>query len=773
MILSDIWDQLKRRRVTRVVIAYAASFFVVLQMADLVFEPLGFPETAFRVLLFLGIAGFPLAVAVAWAFDATPEGVKETSTERESGPRRSAVLVVGVSLIVAIGVGYWQFSDRHSSSGDGPVDVDENLIAVIPFRVSSTDDRVTILQEGVIDMLAPMLPGEPRIVDPGAMVSAWRRLISDDQKVLSESQAVSLASDLGAGRALVGSIVGGGEGFAMNARLLHVPTGEAVGDATVDGSADRLRESVSQLAGQVLSMEAGIDQGQVDYLDDVPMDALQAYLEGRRAYRQTAYVEARGAFSRALDIDSTFALAALGAVDAVQMGLDADRFNFGARARRLLVQNLDRLPHRDRDFVKILLDYSSTRLSAVERVNKGQELVRRFPDKAEAWYLYGDAFFHAQYRVAESDWGRQALEAFDRAIEIDPGLMVVDQHRAFDIYLSDDTVGLRALVASEARSDVMSESVILARAAMAYMLGDPESLEWFEASLETLPFPAAQLVASVAAWPTATVPTRLVDRIFDHMERSAFSEADHRQALMQRYAYLRNGGRAAEADEQLRLIEAEYGPRPDSWVSAYLYWDGLRESAVAAVPELEAQINGDKGPITYADGGQIACMLELWRLREGDHSTVASTIERLRAGADDPDPAHGQNALCALTLETIAADRKGSPSADRLVDQLVQVLDKGPAQRPNWVSLEAAWMLEDRGDFVAAARVAGYVSGTDPYPFAASTVHREAARLSLAASDTAKAVHRFKWYITARPDPDPEFLVLDREMEAMMGVPRR
>ena len=326
-------------------IAYAASFFVVLQMADLVFEPLGFPETAFRVLLFLGIAGFPLAVAVAWAFDATPEGVKETSTERESGPRRSAVLVVGVSLIVAIGVGYWQFSDRHSSSGDGPVDVDENLIAVIPFRVSSTDDRVTILQEGVIDMLAPMLPGEPRIVDPGAMVSAWRRLISDDQKVLSESQAVSLASDLGAGRALVGSIVGGGEGFAMNARLLHVPTGEAVGDATVDGSADRLRESVSQLAGQVLSMEAGIDQGQVDYLDDVPMDALQAYLEGRRAYRQTAYVEARGAFSRALDIDSTFALAALGAVDAVQMGLDADRFNFGARARRLLVQNLDRLPH--------------------------------------------------------------------------------------------------------------------------------------------------------------------------------------------------------------------------------------------------------------------------------------------------------------------------------------------------------------------------------------------------------------------------------------------
>lgn len=658
----------------------------------------------------------------------------------------------------------------HSSEA-GPLD--ENLIAVIPFRVSSTDDRVTILREGVIDMLAPMLPEEPRIVDPGAMVSAWRRLVSDDREVLSESQAVSLAGDLGAGRALVGSIVGGGESFAMNARLLDVSTGEAVGDATVDGSADRLRESVSQLAGQVLSMEAGVDKGQVDYLNDVPMDALQAYLEGRRAYRQTAYVEARGAFSRALDIDSTFALAALGAVDAVQMGLDADRFNFGARARRLLVQSLDRLPQRDRDFVEIWLDYSGTRISAVERVEKGQELVRRFPDKAEAWYLYGDAFFHAQYRVAESDWGRQALEAFDRAIELDPGLRVVDQHRAFDIYLSDDTVGLRALVASEASSDVMSESVIMARAAMAYILGEPEALEWFEANLESLPFPAAQLVAAVAAWPTATVPTRLADRIFDQMERSAFAEADHRQALLQRYAYLRSGGRGAQADEQLRVIEAEYGPRPDSWVSAYLYWDGLRESAVAAVPRLEARIDEGNGPITYADGGQSACILELWRLREGDTSTVTSTIERLRAGADDPDPAHGHNALCALTLETIAADRKDSPGADGLLNQLVQVLDEGPAQRPNWVSLEAAWMLEDRGDVGAAARVAGYVSGTDPYSFAASTVHREAARLSLAAGDSAKASHRFQWYITARPDPDPEFIALDSEMRATMGVPPR
>ena len=773
MMPNDIWDQLKRRRVTRVVIAYAASFFVVLQMADLVFEPLGFPETAFRVLLFLGIAGFPLAVAVAWAFDATPEGVKETSTERESGSRRSGVLVVGVSLIVAIGVGYWQFSDRHSSSGDGPVDVDGDLIAVTPFRVSSTDERVTILKEGVIDMLAPMLPGNPRIVDPGAMVSAWRRLVSDDQEVLSESQAVTLAGQLGAGRALVGSIVGGGESFAINARLLSVPSGEVVGNATIDGSSDRLRESVSQLASQVLSMEAGVDQGQVDYLDDVPMDALEAYLEGRRAYRRTAYVDARASFSRALDIDSTFALAALGAVEAVDMGMDANRFDFGFRARHLLSQNLDRLPPRDREFVEIRMEYANNRLSAEEKVRKGQELVRRFPDKAEAWYLYGDAFFHAQTRVAAEDWGARATEAFDRAVEIDPGLMVVDQHRILQFFVSRDTVGLRGLVESEAGSDAISENVILARALMAYMLDDPQSLEWFEANIETLPFASAQLIAVVAAWPNATVPSKHIDRVFAHMERSALAEADHRQTLLQRHAYLRSGGRAVEADEQLRFIEAEYGPRPDLWVGAYLYWDGVRESAETALPALEEQIDRDLSSIMWTDDAEGACLLELWRLREGDTSSVAATIERLLSGADDLDPAHGQNALCALTLRAVAADRDNLANADSLLAELVEVLDQGASWRRNWMSLEAAWMLEERGDLEAAARVSGYVSGVDPYSFAASTVHREASRLALAAGDTVEAVHRFRWYITARPDADPSPLRLDRQMADVLGVPRQ
>jgi len=238
--------------------------------------------------------------------------------------------VIGAAVALAGAVGLWQL--RSGPEGVVADGVDTGLIAVVPFRVASADERVTILREGVVDMLSPIFSVSPRTVDSGAMISAWRREAGEGEADLSEGQAVELARNLGAGRVLVGSVVGTGENFALNARLLRVPGGEVIGDASVDGSTGTLRETISTLAAQILSMEAGVARGQVDYLDDVPIEALQAYLEGRRLYRRNSYAEAREAYLRALSVDTTFALAALGVVEALEMGTDADRFNTRARA---------------------------------------------------------------------------------------------------------------------------------------------------------------------------------------------------------------------------------------------------------------------------------------------------------------------------------------------------------------------------------------------------------------------------------------------------------
>jgi hypothetical protein len=132
----------------------------------------------------------------------------------------------------------------------------------------------------------------------------------------------------------------------------------------------------------------------------------------------------------------------------------------------------------------------------------------------------------------------------------------------------------------------------------------------------------------------------------------------------------------------------------------------------------------------------------------------------------DPDPLHGRNALCAATLETIAAHRAGSPEADRLVSELTEVFDQGPSSVLPWATLELAWVLEERGDLVAATRVAGYRSADAPEPFAVSTTHREAARLAEAAGDLRAAQHNYRWYLGSRPAPDARFAEQDEVIRA-------
>lgn len=258
----------------------------------------------------------------------------------------------------------------------------------------------------------------------------------------------------------------------------------------------------------------------------------------------------------------------------------------------------------------------------------------------------------------------------------------------------------------------------------------------------------------VASVPDASLPSGVADAMFDRLEASAIAENDRRQALEFRYSYHRSEGQTVDADRALRRLEATFGPQPQVWVLDYLYWDGLEAPAVEAASSLAERV--PPGPLPWTEGGRDACVLELWRLRLGDDSVVDETVRRLRSGSDDPDPAHGRNALCALTLETMAAHRRGGPDADGLVARLTAALDAGP---PDFapVILEAAWILEDRGDLAAAARVAGYMYLGTPFLFAVSTRHRESARLWDEAGEPEKAAEQYRWFLAYRDVADPEF----------------
>lgn len=101
MRLGRLLSELRRRRVVHAAAVYAAAAFVVVQAVDIAFPALKLPDWTVTFVVAAALAGFPLALALAWAYDITPAGVRRTAdaaviepatTEPVLDRRRIAVL---------------------------------------------------------------------------------------------------------------------------------------------------------------------------------------------------------------------------------------------------------------------------------------------------------------------------------------------------------------------------------------------------------------------------------------------------------------------------------------------------------------------------------------------------------------------------------------------------------------------------------------------------------------------------------------------------------
>jgi TolB-like protein/Tfp pilus assembly protein PilF len=82
--VGKFFGELQRRRVIRVAVTYGVVAWLVVQVADAVFAPLGLPAWAMTMVVVLAILGFPVAVALAWAFEVTPAGIRREFAAQES-----------------------------------------------------------------------------------------------------------------------------------------------------------------------------------------------------------------------------------------------------------------------------------------------------------------------------------------------------------------------------------------------------------------------------------------------------------------------------------------------------------------------------------------------------------------------------------------------------------------------------------------------------------------------------------------------------------------
>ena len=110
--MSSLFDELKRRNVFRVTVAYLVAAWLVMQVADIVLDIILAPEWVAQVFLLISGLGLPICIIIAWAYEITPDGLKlQSEVDREQSitgdtGRKLDLITIGLLVAVLLVVGF-------------------------------------------------------------------------------------------------------------------------------------------------------------------------------------------------------------------------------------------------------------------------------------------------------------------------------------------------------------------------------------------------------------------------------------------------------------------------------------------------------------------------------------------------------------------------------------------------------------------------------------------------------------------------------------------
>jgi serine/threonine-protein kinase len=328
--------------------------------------------------------------------------------------------------------------------------LDPVLVAVAPFDV--LDPRLGLWHEGMTDVLSRTLDGAGplRTVAPARVMRSW-------QGHADRESAGALGRATGARLVLVGSIVrAGADSLRVTATLVDVSADRIVTEVVRRGEEtrmDRLTDAVALAVIQSLGASEPVAAVRQQGLAiTTSMEALKAFLAGEQSFRRAQWTDARHAYEQALAADSGFALALhrVGIVMGWQRLLqDSASLAYLLRAGAL---NHGLAP---RDSLLVAADSIVAAITTTRDDHTAWELSRRlfatldvatqrYPDDPEIWLALGEARYHLGFGPVLGVHDRAILDAFDRAIALDPRFAPAYLHTVeLGLNLGDDTLGLR------------------------------------------------------------------------------------------------------------------------------------------------------------------------------------------------------------------------------------------------------------------------------------------------------------------------------------------
>ena len=176
MDLRRFFSEVQRRHVGKTAGVYAVVGWVGIQVAATVFPLLDISDVATKVVVILIIIGFPIAIALAWAYDLTSSGLHRTAplSEAEPLPERPgsnalyygrALGFFGIGILVSLGAFAALSGVRHERTEKTAAGI--RSIAVLPFEDMSEKHDQGYFTDGMTEELLNRLTQIPDLKIPG------------------------------------------------------------------------------------------------------------------------------------------------------------------------------------------------------------------------------------------------------------------------------------------------------------------------------------------------------------------------------------------------------------------------------------------------------------------------------------------------------------------------------------------------------------------------------------------------------------------------------
>ncbi len=261
--MSGFFEEIKRRKVYRVAVAYAVVAGGAIQIASAVFPAWELPSWALRLVIVLLLIGFPISLILAWALEVTPEGIRTTPT---AAPRRkrNVIALLAVGIIVSVAAGVFLLPRASARKID-------KSIAVLPFENFSDDKENAFFADGIQDDILTNLSkiSDLKVISRTSVMGYRGK----------EKNVREIGKALGVSTILEGSVRKAGNRVRVNVQLIDARNDEHIWAQDYDRDLTDVFAIQTDLAQKIAhELRAQLSPGEKAQMTRKPTENGEAYL---------------------------------------------------------------------------------------------------------------------------------------------------------------------------------------------------------------------------------------------------------------------------------------------------------------------------------------------------------------------------------------------------------------------------------------------------------------------------------------------------------------